>query len=313
MTAHSGVASGTRIPGRSANRNEFLRQASYGLAGALAEWQARQSDSPIVRGLGSNLAVLYGLPEGSAALERQVNKNLQNLLECYADLLQLALREPDTIDAACALAPEALKIIDGHLASGRGVLFVSPHMCSMDILLLALSKRYRDMQVLSKASPGLNTRVINHLRSRYGLRMTPISPASLRDALRRLRSGGLVGIAADLPAPDSAPLFFLGMPCYLPLGFARLALASDASIVVGTSRRVGVGQFEGLGHESPPPRNTGHPREDAIRWAQAVIEVVEGYILDRPSEWFMPLPLWPAQELDPVVSQRLKLTSEGIW
>jgi len=310
MMGHFRAESGTSRPSRGHN---FLRHASYPLAGAVAEWQARQSDSAIVRGLSANLAVLYGLAEGSAELERQVTKNLQNLLKCYADLLQLALGEPETIDAACTLAPEALKIIDGHLTAGRGVLFVSPHMCSLDVLLLALSKRYRDMQVLSKASPGLNTRVINHLRSRYGLRMTPISPVSLREALRRLRSGGLVGIAADLPAPDSAPLFFLGRPCYLPLGFARLALASGASIVVGTSRRVGAGQFEGLGKELPPPRSTGQLREDAIRWAQAVIEVVEGYILDRPSEWFMPLPLWPAQELDPVISQRLMLTSEGIW
>lgn len=313
MIAQFSAERGTHRLCRSEQRHNFLRQAAYGLAGVLAERQVRQFDSPIVRGLSSNLAVLYGLREGSAELERCVMENLQNLLECYADLVMLAYSEPESIDAACAFDPATLKVIDGHLASGRGVLFVSPHMCSMDILLLALGKRYPDMQVLSKPDPGLNNRLMTHLRSRHGLRMTPISPASLREALRRLRSGGLVGIAADVPAPDGTQLFFLRRPCYLSPGFARLALASGASIVVGTSRRVGVGQFEGVGDESPPPRNTGHPREDAIRWAQNIIEVVEGYILDRPSEWFLPLSLWPAQELDPVISLRLKLTSEGIW
>lgn len=300
----SGISGRGGIPGR----HNFLRQAAYGLAGLVAAWQARQSESAIVRGLTSNLAVLHGLPEGSPELERRVVNNLQNLLECYADLVLLAHSEPERIDAACAFDPEALKAIDGHLASGRGVLFVSPHMCSVDILLLALSKRYRDMQVLSMPGPGLNNRLMNHLRSRYGLRMTPISPASLREALRRLRRGGFVGIAADLPAPDGEPLIFLGRPCRLPLGFARLALSSGAAIMVGSSTRVGAGQLEGIGRELARPVDSGDPREDAIRWARAVVEVMEGYIRDRPSEWFMPQPLWPAKEAGPATPQCLKLT-----
>jgi lauroyl/myristoyl acyltransferase len=274
--------------------NNWLRRVAYVLVGSLASALARS----LVRrghfsGLKSNLAVIHGLSQDSPDLEEKTIENLSIAFVCYVDFFIIACRGPDAIDAACDLDPDSLRLIESHLEHGKGVVLVAAHSSSLDIFMLAMSRHFPGTQALTMPQPKLNTRIMNRLRGKYGILLTPISSASLRTAVRHLRGGGIVCIAADVPTQYGAQLNLFGLPCQLPIGHTRLAAATNSAIVVGVSQRVGPGKYRGFGIDVPP---SGGDEED---WAAVVLEVLEQHIMERPQEWFMPPPLWPS----PTVSE----------
>jgi KDO2-lipid IV(A) lauroyltransferase len=261
-------------------------------------------------GLRSNLAVAHGFPIDSTEIDALLTANVRNALRCYVDLLAISASGSSAVDQAFLLESIGLEAMRNHMRRGRGVVFVGAHMSSFDVLLQALSRQVPSMQLLSKPVPGLNTRLINRIRGKYGLRITPLSAESLREAVDRLRGGGVVGMAADVPAVSGARLAFFGRPCSLAIGHARLALSTGAAMVVGVSQRLGPGRYRGLGVECPRPQTTGDKREDAILWSQAAIDILERYIAERPQEWFLPPPLWPILT-EPTARPRLPATQPG--
>jgi len=273
---------------------DWIRRFGYGLANELARALVRWGQ---FQGLRSNLAVIHRLPHDSPELEERTIENLLNAFVCYVDFLIIACRGPEAIEAACELDPSSLHLIKQHLAEGRGVVLVAAHTSSLDIFMLAMSRHFPEIQALTLSQPPLNTRIMNGLRGKYGMLLTPITSASLLSAYRRLRNGGIVGIAADVPAPHGAQLSLFGKSCQLPYGHTRLAAATNAVIVAGVSQRVGPGEYRGFGIEVQP---NGYDEEG---WAAATIEILEEHIMARPQEWFMPPPLWPALPETPLLFQ----------
>jgi lauroyl/myristoyl acyltransferase len=121
-----------------------------------------------------------------------------------------------------------MKIIEEYRSPGRGLILVGAHTCSFDILLLGLKEVFPSVQILRNADPQGSSRLMNEIRKEHGVMMTPISMRSLRQALTRLRQGGVVAIAADVPVEGGEELFFFGHESQLPVGHARLALGTGA-------------------------------------------------------------------------------------
>ena len=266
----------------------WIRRVAYGAASALARFLVKRGH---FGGLRSNLAAIHGFAQDSPVLEERVIENLRNAFVSYLDFFIIACRGPEAIEAACELDPASLRLIEKHLAEGRGIVLVAAHSSSLDIFMLAMSRHFPGIQALTLPQPHLNTRIMNRLRGKYGMQLTPISTASLRTAVRRLRKGGIVGMAADVPTQFGAQLSLFGKPCWLPIGHTRLAAATKSAIVVGISQRVGPGDYRGRGIEVPPSNG------DEEDWATATLQVLEQDIMARPQEWFMPLPLWPSRSL----------------
>ena len=263
--------------------DNLVRQATYWLAFKVACYLVKRGR---FEGLQSNLSVIHKLPKDSPELEQRVIENLRNAFVCYVDFFIVACRGPDVIDAACEFDPASVRLIEKLQTDGRGIVLVAGHTSSLDTFMLAMSKRFPGVQALTLSQPPWNTRLMNRLRGKYGLELTPISPSSLRTAVRKLRNGGMVGIAADVPSEYGAEFTLFGKACRLPIGHTRLAEATGAAIVVGVSQRIGPGKYRAFAIEIP--RNGG----DEEDWAASTLKVLERFILERPHEWFMPPPLW---------------------
>lgn len=115
---------------------------------------------------------------------------------------------------------------------------------------------------------------------------------SLRQAIARLGQGGVVAIAADIPVAGGEPLTFFGRLAHLPVGQARLALGTGSHVLVGASHRTAGGTYCAEAALAPPPESTGDRKQDAVRWAQGALHLLEGYIRQWPHEWLMPQPVW---------------------
>jgi lauroyl/myristoyl acyltransferase len=87
---------------------------------------------------------------------------------------------------------------------------------------------------------------------------------------------------------------FFGRPARLPLGPARLALITDATVLLGACYW---DPEEGyvLHVEGPIEMvDTGDRKADAIANTRRLAEVMETYIRARPTQWLMFHRLWPA-------------------
>jgi KDO2-lipid IV(A) lauroyltransferase len=167
-------------------------------------------------------------------------------------------------------------------------------MSNFDLTFLALGAHRLPIQILSLADPQAGVHIQNRLRHEAGLEITPITPESLRAAIRRLKSGGLVLTGADRPIPQDRELVeFFGRPAYLPVGPARLAMMTGATVVVGACH---YDPDEGYVLDATWPvemARTGDRRQDTLTNTRRIAAIVEGYVRAHPQQWMMFHPFWP--------------------
>lgn len=243
--------------------------------------------------LRGNIAVVHGLPEDHPDIDRAIAKVISNAVRGYVDLFRVLRGSPEEIDATITFDRILFRVIEEGLENGQGFVLVGAHTCSFDLLLLALRRQIPSVQALTNAKPVGSSRIMNNLRLKYGLEVTPISTRALRQAVDRLTEGGVVAIAADMPTAESEDLLFFGRKSYLSVGHARLALSTGSKIVVGFSHSIGEGLYRATGAISSPQKVTGDKHIDAIQWAQDSLLIMEGFIRKWPYEWLMPISVWP--------------------
>lgn len=268
------------------------RPLSYWIASRLAARLACQPDLPMTAALSQNLGAVLGLEEDHPVVRSAVLRLYANQLCSYVDLFSAMKGGPARLQTMVQIDPRKLDAIHWSRLSGRGVLVVGCHTCGFDLLMLALHLHNPGMQALTHAQPVGGMQTMNQLRRDFGLHLTPICAASLREAVQRLRAGGVVGIAADLPDPYGERMLFFDRTCRLPTGPARLALASGAEMMVGVAHRTGEGKYRGEGEFCNPPLRSGTRAEQAMRWTQSSLRLIEGFIQQFPDQWFVPYPVW---------------------
>jgi KDO2-lipid IV(A) lauroyltransferase len=123
------------------------------------------------------------------------------------------------------------------LAEGSGVVFVSAHLGSWERLAAVLAAEGFPVATVARESydPRL-TSLYERVRAPRGVRSIYRGrPRAAKAIARELRAGRAVGFLVDLPsrvACTRARLF--GAEADVPVGAARIALASGANVVVGT-------------------------------------------------------------------------------
>jgi lauroyl/myristoyl acyltransferase len=135
---------------------------------------------------------------------------------------------------------------------------------------------------------------MDHMRVRQGVHLTSINVPALREAIRRLRAGGIVLTGVDRPVGDEGYWTeFFGRPAPLPTGHVRLALRADAVIFVASA-------YRNAGRDNviciSPPLDmvrTGDADEDLRVNMRRVTAWLEKFIRARPEQWGMFVPVWP--------------------
>lgn len=156
------------------------------------------------------------------------------------------------------------QVVEQAYASGRGVLFLTPHLGCFEITAQALASRfsgtYGPLTVLYRPArqAGL-ARVMESARNRPGLEAVPTTLAGVRQMIKALRSGHAVGLLPDQVPPEGMGLWapFFGKPAYTMTLGARLALQTGAQVVLIWGERLPWGRgyrlhASLLGHELSP-------------------------------------------------------------
>jgi KDO2-lipid IV(A) lauroyltransferase len=266
---------------------------AYRLADRIAANVVSQTDSELYRALRTNQAVVRGLAYDDPQLDDIMLRVMQNATRGYADWFKGMAKGRQYLLERCHLEDHLMESALQAREDGRGLLMVGGHMSSFNIMMLGLGVLGLPIKVLSFADPGGSYKIDNIIRKRYGLELAPISVSSLKEAIRRLKNGGLVLTGIDRPDVGGEPLEFFGTQVVMPVGHARLAIRTGSRIMIGATTRIGPAQYKVYGPEVIEPEISGNYDKDVKRLAQRTLHILEGQIRARPDEWLMFFPIWP--------------------
>lgn len=185
--------------------------------------------------------------------------------------------------------------LDAAIAEGRGVICVMPHLGNWDHGGAWLATRHPLTVVAEELDPPELFDWFVELRARHGMEVVALgSPGAAAALLKRLRSGGLVGLLCDRDIEaDGIPVTLLGEGTTMSPGPATLALRTGAAVlptasVYGPDDRI-------LGVIGPPVtiEPTGRLRDDVAVLTQAIADELSALIRRFPDQWHVLQPTWP--------------------
>jgi len=147
------------------------------------------------------------------------------------------------------VAWDGLDSVTRAYASGRGVLFLTPHLGCFEVTAQALARRHMDaygpLTVLFRpARKAWLAPLVAASRDRPGLAAVPTSLSGVRQMIKALREGRAVGLLPDQVPPDGQGLWvpFFGRPAYTMTLAARLALQTGAEVRLIWGERLPAGR-----------------------------------------------------------------------
>jgi lauroyl/myristoyl acyltransferase len=269
------------------------RWMGYGLARIISSVIAYQKPQ-VYWTVRVNLRQVLGSEVDDGTLHEMTRQVFFHAGQTYYDFFHAIGQPPEVLINAMRIPETVIERIKSEMARGRGVLLLGTHMSNFDLLILALGAYGLLGQILSVTDPHGGFRLMNRLRAMGGCEVTPIAPESLRTAIRRLKSGGLVLTGMDFPVHQDRELIeVFGRPAYLPVGPVRMALMTGAVVFVGGCHSR---SDEGYVMDATGPIEmvrTGDRRQDVFVNIRRLAAILEGYVRAHPEQWMMFHPFWP--------------------
>jgi len=269
------------------------RWVGYGLARVAAGVIGRKKPG-IYWTVQANLRQILGAEADDTTLHRTTQGVFYHAGQTYYDFFHTIRQSPGVWVRAIRMPHQVIELIRAEYGRGKGVLLLSSHMSNFDLAGLAVGSLGLPIQMLSLANPEAGFHILNYLRSQGGFDVTPITPESLRAAIRRLKEGGIVTTGMDRPIPEDRELIqFFGRPAYLPVGPARLALMTGATVVMGSCHYE---PGEGYVLQAVGPVEmvrSGNRRQDVLTNTRRLAIILEDFVRAHPDQWMMFHPFWP--------------------
>lgn len=273
------------------------QRLAYWLASKGARSMSRRG-SDLFATVRANLAHVVGPLASQAELDALAESAICHAGRTYFDMFRTSLKHHRLGRASPSVDPDEWGQALSALQDDRGIIVVGPHMSSFDLVMQWVTAQGIEIQVLSLAEPDMGTRVINRLRRRRKVVVSPINLHSLRLALTRLKRGGVVLTGVDRPvSADDEPIPFFDAPARLPTGHIRLALQSGARVLVACCIQKPDGAYTLRLHPPLEMEVSGDRREDVRHNARRVLAVVEEMIREAPDQWLMFVPVWREEDL----------------
>ena len=220
-------------------------------------------------------------------IKRSVFRNLGRLL---GEVTQFPKLNRDNIKNIVTY--EGLEHYVNAVNSGRGVILLTGHIGAWELSVFAHSLNGYPMSFLKRnVDNPLVEQLGESYRSRFGNRSID-KKGSVREIIKTLKSGGVVGILADLNTSRDEGVFcdFFGVPAATTAGIATLALRTGALVVPGYLLWDEAAQIHRL-HFEPPVEtpvesmDTGNQKEDVQTNTARYTKVLENVIRQHPDQW----------------------------
>jgi KDO2-lipid IV(A) lauroyltransferase len=214
--------------------------------------------------------------------------NLGRVAAEYPHLRRIGVFEPGGF-----VETHGFEHMDRAVASGRRMIIFSGHIANWEIgMLAAVQYGITVAQIYRAANNPLVDRMITRFRGEAG-ELIPKGTVAARRAIAVLRRGAHLTMLADQKMNDGIPVPFFGRPAMTSSALAALALRFDCDVLPARVERLGGARFRlTVFPPLPLPRGGDHHADVAALMAQ-VNQILEGWIRDRPEQWFWLHRRWP--------------------
>jgi len=183
--------------------------------------------------------------------------------------------------------------LQAALAAGRQVIMFSAHLANWEIGPLAAGQYGLEMtQIYRAANNPLVDRMVARFRGAAG-EFVPKGAAGSRRALAALRRGGHLALLIDQKLNDGIAVPFFGRPAMTAPALALLALHFDCAVLPVRVERQRGARFRLTVYPPLPLPRSGDRAGDIAAVMSAVNLTLEGWIRERPEQWFWVHSRWP--------------------
>lgn len=183
-------------------------------------------------------------------------------------------------------------LIERHLAGGRGLVILTPHLGAFEVCAQAYAERFGATKPLTALYRPARKAWLRELeamaRDRPGLVAAPATLAGVRQMIRALRRGECVGLLPDQVPPEGMGVWapFFGKPAYTMTLAARLVQQTGSALVLMWGERLPRGRGYVL-HVSEPvePLAAGEGDDAQAANAAALNREMERLIRRCPAQY----------------------------
>lgn len=205
-----------------------------------------------------------------------------------AELPWLWLRPADQA-LGLRLQWEGADLIEKALAKRRGIVFLTPHLGCFEVTAQAFAERFAPAHgpitvLFRPARKAWMREIVDGSRARPGVETAPATLAGVRQMIRALRKGGVIGLLPDQVPPEGMGVWapFFGKPAYTMTLAARLIQQTGAVPVLVWGERLPFGRGFVV-HVRPGPQIDGDSTPESA--AATINQAMEHLILDAPDQY----------------------------
>ena len=240
----------------------------------------------------ARLNLRLAMPElGDAEVEAIVIGMWDNLGRVAAEYAHL--REIEVFAPGGRVETSGLEHLDASLAAGHRVVLFSGHLGNWEIAALAGGQYGLDIaQIYRAANNPLFDRLIGRLRGDQG-ELIPKGAVASRRAVAALRRGGHLSLLVDQKLNDGIAVPFFNRPAMTAPALALFALHFDCDVLPVRVERTGGAHFHLTVYPKLPLPRGGNRDADVLTLMTTVNQTLEGWIRERPEQWFWLHRRWP--------------------
>ena len=176
------------------------------------------------------------------------------------------------------------QIAQTAIDSGRGVIFLTPHLGCFEIIAQVIASRSLLIALYRPPRMAMLEPLLQNARERSGLTLAPANMSGVRTLLKTLRKGGSVGLLPDQVPGTGEGVWtsFFGKPAYTMTLPAKLAQLSGAVLILSYAERLPRGKGYSVHFVPFDHTLTGSPEQQA----RLLNIAMENLIARCPSQYF---------------------------
>jgi Kdo2-lipid IVA lauroyltransferase/acyltransferase len=233
----------------------------------------------------ANIRIAFGTVKTESEIRALARKVYQNFAMTAMDVVRLPELSLEKIKEITSL--EGKEYLDNSRARGKGTVMITGHLGFWDITGLRILAEGYPMTYVSGGFRNLMIdKLYNWFREQRGIKVLPRQYA-LRGVLKSLARNELIGIVSDQNAGTNGVFVdFFGKKASTPIGAARFALKSGASIVMVLN----VPDADRKHYRAlviPVEINkTGDEEKDTLLYTERFTKILEDVVRQHPEHYF---------------------------
>ncbi|HEX8957072.1 MAG TPA: lysophospholipid acyltransferase family protein [Burkholderiaceae bacterium] len=179
---------------------------------------------------------------------------------------------------------ENWEIVEDTLASGRSILFLTPHLGCFEVLAIAISQRISLTALYRPPRKDFLRPLMETARGRGKLLLAPANLSGVRTLLKALKSGRSIGLLPDQVPQEGEGVWadFYGKPAYTMTLPAKMHQMTGARMLLSYAERLPWGRGFKLRFVPFEEKLEGSPEQQAA----AVNREMERLIAICPAQYF---------------------------